>query len=258
MPPRCACHLVAKCPWENPLPDVPVCFEGSADLQERTLLNMAQGRHRAGRGRSSNVTSAEQAISSQNSILSREQHTKSMALIISFSSIFAKISFDIELARLLKHDIDVGDAKPIFQRQYWIPHAYKPIITEQMNRLQEADIISTRQWLSCARRRTTDQYKLGVVKTKGNKLANPTSSQCDATYRGHLWPVRQRTVHVHIGIGYEGRIQCDRAHWMFERHCVVPDTECRKVLIWKIVVWISGFSIPAARRNSFRHGSQRR
>ena len=145
MPPRCACHLVAQCPWENPLPDVPVCFEGSADLQERTLLNMAQGRHRAGKGRSSNVTSTVQAISSQNSILSREQHTKSMALIISFSSIFAKISFDIELARLLKHDIDVGDAKPIFQRQYWIPHAYKPIVTEQMNRLQEADIISTRQ-----------------------------------------------------------------------------------------------------------------
>ena len=123
-----------------------------------------------------------ESISWRNSILSREQRAKLVALIVSFVSVFAKNPTDIGLTQLLKHDIDVGDAKPIFQRQYRIPHAYQPLISEQMGRLSKAGIISpsSSSWNSpmVVVRKKTDDGSLQIrccLDLRGvNKLIQPT------------------------------------------------------------------------------------
>ena len=81
-------------------------------------------------------------ISWKTSILTTAQQLILLNLIISFQSIFSSGPTDIGRTHLVKHDIDVGNAKPIFQRQYRIPHAFKPLVKEQLQRLLSAGVIS--------------------------------------------------------------------------------------------------------------------
>ena len=80
-----------------------------------------------------------EALSWKNSILT----TALIALLLSFTNVFSHGPTDIGHTTLLKHDIDVGEAKPLYQWQYHIPHAYRPLVAEQMQRLQKAGVIST-------------------------------------------------------------------------------------------------------------------
>ena len=70
-----------------------------------------------------------------------------LTLLLQFISVFATNPMDIGLSHLMKHDIDVGNAKPIWQRQYCIPHAYWPLLAQQMEWLKTAGVITESQSL---------------------------------------------------------------------------------------------------------------
>ena len=74
--------------------------------------------------------------------LTAGQKTALLALILQFTIIFAMNPTDLRLTHLMKHDIDVGDAAPVWQPQYRLPHAYRPLITQQLECLKMAGVIS--------------------------------------------------------------------------------------------------------------------
>ena len=74
--------------------------------------------------------------------LTTGQKVALLVLLIQFMAIFAMNPTDIGLTRLLKHDIDIGNAKPIWQPQYRIPHAYRSLVAQQMDRLKAAGVIT--------------------------------------------------------------------------------------------------------------------
>ena len=74
--------------------------------------------------------------------LTAGQKTALLALILQFTIIFAMNPTDLGLTHLMKHDIDVGDAAPVWQPQYRLPHAYRPLITQQLEHLKMAGVIS--------------------------------------------------------------------------------------------------------------------
>ena len=60
--------------------------------------------------------------------LTAGQKAALLTLLLLFVTVFAMNPTDIGLTHLLKHDIDVGDAKPVWQQQYRIPYAYRPLV----------------------------------------------------------------------------------------------------------------------------------
>ena len=54
---------------------------------------------------------------------------------------------DLRLTHLMKHDIDIGDATPVWQPQYHLPHAYRPLIAQQLECLKTAGVITESQSL---------------------------------------------------------------------------------------------------------------
>ena len=74
--------------------------------------------------------------------LTTGQKVALLVLLIQFMAVFAMNPTDIGLTRLLKHDIDIGNAKPIWQPQYRIPHAYRSLVAQQMDRLKAAGVIT--------------------------------------------------------------------------------------------------------------------
>ena len=65
--------------------------------------------------------------------------TALLVLILQFTVIFAMSPTDLGLTHLMKHDIDVGDATPVWQPQYRLLHAYRLLIAQQLEHLKTAE-----------------------------------------------------------------------------------------------------------------------
>ena len=140
--------------------------DGPIGFAEDQFDETAQGEYKLSEA-SGTSTNWTRALAWKNSILTTAQRTALIALLLNFSNVFSHGPTDIGHTTLLKHDIDVGEAKPLYQRQYRIPHAYRPLVAEQTQRLQKAGVISpsTSAWnspLVVVRKKTDD----GTVKIR--------------------------------------------------------------------------------------------
>ena len=94
---------------------------GPIGLVEDQFDEIAQKGHKSSEA-SGTPADWTEALSWKNSILTTAQRTALIALLLSFTNVFSHGPTDIGHTTLLKHDIDVGKAKPLYQRQYRIPH----------------------------------------------------------------------------------------------------------------------------------------
>lgn len=86
------------------------------------------------------------------------ERNKIQDLILKFSDVFARDSYELEGTDLLEHEIHLTDEKPIRLRPYKVPHAMKPILEEQVFELLESGVI----------RKSSSSYGFPVVLIKKN------------------------------------------------------------------------------------------
>ena len=143
-------------------PDIAIINDSSKELEENTPVGYAEAQFDdIAQAAEMDRTKWYDNIAWDDMNLTSVQKTMLLTLLLQFAIIFAMSPTDIGLTHLLKHDIDVGDAKPIWQRQYRIPHAYRPLVAQQMERLKAAGVIteSNSPWnspLVVVRKKTPD------------------------------------------------------------------------------------------------------
>ena len=85
--------------------------------------------------------------SSKRGQLTEEQHADLNALLTEFSDVFSDTPGRTTLA---EHEINTGNTAPVRQAPHRIPHAYRDMVREEVDRLLEEDIIelSSSPWAS--------------------------------------------------------------------------------------------------------------
>ena len=74
-------------------------------------------------------------------ILTTTQKVLLMTLLTKFANVFSSGPTDIGLTHIVTHRINIPPDATVYQRQYCIPHAYQPLVAEQMDYLFKAGVI---------------------------------------------------------------------------------------------------------------------
>ncbi|MCP3666773.1 MAG: hypothetical protein GY696_30465, partial [Gammaproteobacteria bacterium] len=89
-------------------------------------------------------------IDLSNSELTESETKKLKKLLREYEDIFSTDDFDIGYTDVIRHEIDVGDSKPVKQRAYRIPKAQEAVVKEHIEQMLENGIIrpSISAWAS--------------------------------------------------------------------------------------------------------------
>ena len=113
---------------------------------------------------------------------------------------------DLGLTHLMKHDIDVGDAAPVWQPQYRLPHAYQPHETIALN--FQLAWQNARDNLQQHQRHQKQHYDKAAIPSKitpgskvliwRNTIKPGLSSKLTHQFTGPYWCIRIEGNHIFL------------------------------------------------------------